>query len=438
VVDKHAALQTRLAVASQERAALAERRAALIVPPSAALASMRQLDKELAAARGALDVGFVVTVNQKRSLNIAVRKDTEPAVSASTDKALEIEANSEVELTIEDLASVLIRGGRREAQETARALEERWNREVLPHFAAAGVSGLASLDAKVVEAQELDSAIKTRDTEITSLGVQIAPLAASAESLQQALNRLENCRVALGGVAMESLSTDLDKLGADPVGGLRRLRERLSKEADSARRISSAAATAFTLAEERASSLGTLLAAGIAKRDLARISFPDGVDGALAAGRSRLASAAGEVQNAMAELTSLEKTMALQKARVEEAVSGARSRCEKAKLATDAAQATRDEARTAHAAQVGNLSALTKLRDAENLGAAETRLLEATARYEALPVPERPVTGDEVSSARSAQSGLALELDKVERDVHRSGQRVSATRFGLQVVHVEG
>lgn len=419
-VDKHSSLRTRRAAVLEERAALAERRAALTVPVPTALVSMRRLAQELAAARGALDVGFIVTVNPKRSVNIAIRKDGASTDSISAKKPLEIEASTEVELTIEDLASVFIRGGRRETQEKVLELEKRWKREVAPHLASSGAADLAALEAKVVEAQDLDAAIKAKDTESESLRTQMDPLAGAADTLRQALERLENCRVALGGVAMEPLSADLDKLGADPGGGLRKLRQQLSKATDSARSTASEAVTASTLAEERVSNLAALLAAAIAKRDLALSSFPDGVASALASGRSDLASATAEEQNDRAELASLDQTMASQKARVEEAVSGARRLCEKAKTALDAAQVRLGESMTTHAAQVGQLTALTKLRDAEDFGGAEAGLREATGRYEALPIPERAVTKEEVSGARTTEASLKSELDEIERDIHRA------------------
>ena len=69
-------------------------------------------------------------------------------MSPRTRQPVDIEARAEVELGIGDVATVHVRGGRREAQEKARNLEDRWSREVEPHLAAAGVTDLAGLDAK--------------------------------------------------------------------------------------------------------------------------------------------------------------------------------------------------------------------------------------------------------------------------------------------------
>jgi hypothetical protein len=376
-VDRLLDLRFRVDVASKERSVLVERRSPLGIPSSSQLASMRQLANALAAARGALDVGLVLTVTPKRPLDIAIRKDDSASDSVSTAESFEIEANAQVEIDIADLASVRVRGGRREAQEKVRTLEERWNLEVAPHLAAVGTTDLDGLDAKVVEVQELDAHIKAKDIEIESLRSQIEPLTGAEDALRTALDRLDNCRNALGNVAIETLSADLDTLGADTVAGLRRRRQQLSKVRETARSLSAEATKAYTLAEERARNLRSLLEAAVERRDLVLRSFPEGVAAALAAARSDHASANADAQSATAELASLDKTMALRKARIEEAVAGARSAAEKAQAAHESAQARLTEAMTTRAAQLGRLAELKKLRDAEDLGAAETKLRES-------------------------------------------------------------
>ena len=218
-VDKEAALQGRLGTTSGERAELAEQRSAITVPVHGALGPMRRLATELAAARGALDVGFVVTVSPKGSLDLRVRKDGKKVEAKSTAKPLEIEASAEVEIAIADVATVHVRGGRREAQEKAQALENSWGRDVEPHLVAAGVTDLDGLDAKIAECRELDAGIKAKDAEVESLRAQIAALTGAAEALREASNRAETCRAALGDVQLDTLAADLKALGADPIAG---------------------------------------------------------------------------------------------------------------------------------------------------------------------------------------------------------------------------
>jgi hypothetical protein len=85
-----------------DRAGLARQRAAITVPPPGALGSMRQLANELAAARGAVDVGLVVTVTPTSRLDLRVRKDGEEVEVASDRQPVDIEARAKVELSIGD------------------------------------------------------------------------------------------------------------------------------------------------------------------------------------------------------------------------------------------------------------------------------------------------------------------------------------------------
>jgi chromosome segregation ATPase len=246
-VDKQSELNSRLEMLSRDRERLAGHRAAITVPPPSALGPMRQLANELAAARGALDVGLLATVMPKLPIHLRVRKDGQEVEVASKIQPVDIEAKTDVELDIGDVATVHIRGGRREAQEKARNLENRWSREVEPHLAAAGVTNLAGLDAKSAEARDLDSEVRAKDTELEALRAQIAGLNGAAEALRKATEHAASCRSALGEIDLDSLATDLKNLGGDAVAGLRKRRDKFSKETETARGAANQVANERTL-----------------------------------------------------------------------------------------------------------------------------------------------------------------------------------------------
>jgi hypothetical protein len=419
-VDNEAALRGRLEVTFGERAALAAKRSALAVPSPGALAPMRRLATELATARGTLDVGFVVTVSPKARLDLRVRKDGEKVEAKSSGKPVEIEANTEVEVVIGDVATVHVRGGRREAQERARNLEDRWSQEVEPHLIAAGVVDLDGLDAKIAEAQELDAGMKTEDAEMESLRAQIDALAGVAATLREASNRAAACRASLGDVGLDTLAGDLKALGADAIAGLRKRRQELSKKAEATRANVSQAANTRTLTDERARNSKLALDAAIAARDLAQVAFPEGVDAALAAARAALAAGSAEKETVAAEFASLVRTIEARKKRIDAALSGAREKAIHARVAVETTQEQLTAARTDHALQDGRLIELRKRRAAENLAAAETRHHEATGLHAGLPVPERIVTDDEVIAAKTTAAAMKLELEGIERDIQRA------------------
>jgi DNA repair exonuclease SbcCD ATPase subunit len=419
-VDKQLDLNDRLDTTSRDRARLAAQRAAITVPPPGALGPMRQLSNELAAARGALDVGLVVTVTPTSRLDLRVRKDGEEVDVASDRQPVDIEARAEVELGIGDIATVHVRGGRREAQEIARNLEDRWSREVGPHLAAAGATDLAGLDVKSAEAQELDSGIRAKDAELDSLRAQLAGLDGAAEALREASDRAAARRAALGDTALDTLAGDLKKLGTDAVSGLRNRRQQLSEEAETARGIAHQAANDRTLADERVRHSRLALDAAVAARDGALVAFPDGVDTALTAARSALAAAIKEKVEVAAGFVSLERKIDARKKHIDAALSSARTDAEQAAAEAEAAQAQVTTAKTHHAAEQGRLVELRRQRDAENMAAAEARLHEAVASRDALPVPDRMVSDEEVSAARNAAAAIRLELDRIEREILRA------------------
>lgn len=354
-VDKAVALKDRLEATSRDRGALAGLRASITVPVPSVLGPMRKLANELAAARGALDVGFVVTVAPKAHLNLRVLKDGQEVAPASIAQPVDIEAKAEVQLAIGDIATVLVRGGRREAQEEAKDLEARWSREVEPHLVAAGVADLIGLDAKNVEAQELDAGIKTKDAEMESLGAQIAALGSVAEALRVASERAATCRTALGDTELDTLAADLKALGADATAGLRKRRQQLLGEAEAARTVASQAANDRTLADERTRHSRLALDTAVAARDAALTAFPAGVDAALVAARAALAAGVGEKEQVTAEFACLESAIDARKKRTDEALSGARTKAAQAAMAVEAAQGQVMTVKTKHASDQGRL-----------------------------------------------------------------------------------
>ena len=92
---------------------------------------------------------------------------------------LDIEAAGEVELAIADVATVHVRGGRRQAQENARNLQDRWNEEAVPHLIRARVTDLEGLDARIEEARaggiDVTADQYPYTASATSLGALIPP-----------------------------------------------------------------------------------------------------------------------------------------------------------------------------------------------------------------------------------------------------------------------
>jgi hypothetical protein len=419
-VERHASLHGQLEAGIRQRAELASRRAAINVPAPASLASMRILEHDLAGARGALNVGLVVTVALQRPIDVRVQKDGRSPETTASRELIEFEADSAVDIGIGDLAQVRIRGGRRDARETVRRLEERWGEEVVPHFAASGVADLKGLSARLEETQALDAEMKVKDSELESLRGQLALLAEPAERLSDALGRLETARAGLGGVPLASFTSELSALGSDPITELRGRRHKLATMLENARAVAAKAATDLTLDEERSRAAKASLDAAIAARDAALGRFAGDPASELAAAQAAAAKAAAEQATVAAEMDSFERIIAEQAARIEAAVSGARASVAGAQAQLELAEAFRTTMLKAHAAEGGRLEALRQQRESQDLQSAESRYRAASDRHDALPVPAEMVKEADVTAARNAAAAARADLERVVSEIHKT------------------
>jgi DNA repair exonuclease SbcCD ATPase subunit len=418
-VDQLTALQARRAVEVLELETLQGHRATIVIPAADALGPMRRLDSELAGARGALNVGLVVTVTPNRPIAMRVKKDGAAMDPVQSNRGFEVEASTEVDIEIGDVASMRIRGGRREAQERVQSLEERWRDEVAPHLAAANVTDLDGVTAKIAEVQELETNITTKQAVLQSLQLQIDTLTDSPQRLREALDRQNACHGALGDISYETLAQDLTTLGAEPNDGLRSRRQRTSSELQEARSAASRAATAHILAQERARNADSALHVAVLARDAALTPLPQGLVAALSTAQAELAVAVQEQQNVAAELASLESAIRMRSEQIQAAVQGARNLSEQARAQVDSANLQRTRAITEHASQLGRLQELRRQWDCEDLAAAENRLLSAIARHDGLPVPERLVIEAEISAAHTEAADATTNLDATQREIER-------------------
>jgi len=418
-VNRQAALQARSKALSAERAAKAVQRAALKVPAPGVLPAFHRLANDLAAARGALDVGLVVTVTPYGNLDLRVRKDRAKAEPVQAEKLLKIEAKTEVEVAIAEIATVRVRAGRREAQERAQALEDRWAQEVEPLLKAAGVADLETLELKIAESRDLDAAMKAADAELSTLRAQLDTLAGTAQELQDASRRAAIARTTLGSIPLDSLAADIARLGADPIAALRKRQQQLSEGVEAARAAAGQVSTARTLAEERVRTSRVTLDAAIASRDAAP-QFPEGVAAALAAAQKALAAANMESKTIASELAGLEGKIAARKKKRDSAMVASVKAAADARAAVEAAQQLVTASVKEHSTQQGQLIQLRKNRDAEDLVAAMAKRTDAIALHDALPAPDRLVTNDEVIAARENAAALRLDWESLQREMQKA------------------
>jgi hypothetical protein len=409
-VIRRTQLETRFKTTSEERARLVAQRAAIAVAPDRSLASMRRLAEDLAVARGALNVGLIATLTPHRPVELALRTDSGETTSRSTAQPQEIEANTELELTIAGIATIRVQGGRREAQARVAVLEERWKHEVQPHLLAAGVSDLEGLASKVEEARQLDGAIARQEADLRSLEEQISPLSGVEQKLRNETEFAEDLQRALGAADFDRLGAEVTALEPGAATKLTRRGQQFFATLDEARHNANQFRKDRAVAEERARHLEQALHSANASRDLALQPFAQGVDAALAVANAERDHHLKETQSLASKLASLQDKIAAREKRLKAAEQAAQNELHEAFLAVEAAQKKRESAIAERASEEGGLKELRNQRDATNLALAEDTLRQAKQQYDLLPVPSRIVDNDEVIAAQSEVTALQSEL----------------------------
>jgi hypothetical protein len=409
-VTRRTQLETRLKTTSDERSGVVAQRATIVVPPDRSLASMRRLAEDLAAARGALNVGLVATLTPYRPVELTLRTDSGETAFRSTAQPQEIEANAELELTIAGVATIGVQGGRREAQAKVAMLEERWKNEVQPHLSAAAASDLEGLAARIEEARRLDTIIKHHEVDLRALEEQISPLSGTEEKLRNATEFAEALQRTLGDADFEGLSAEVITLEPGAATKLTRRSQQLSAALDEVRQKANQFRKDRDVAEERTRHLEQASHSADASRDLALQSFPQGVEAALTAASAGRDTHIKEMRSLSATLESLQEKIAARDQRLRIAEQSAQNELHQTAIATEAAQKEREKAIAERASEEGGLKELRNQRDATNLALAENKLRQAKEQYDLLPIPSRIVESDEVIAAQTEVAALQSDL----------------------------
>ncbi len=420
-VAKKTALAADLVRLSVERDSLLTRRKRLVVPVAAFLPPLRKLEKDLAGARASLGVGLVATVTPRQArLELRLGRDGIVPISEVITQSLDAEAESELFIGIADVATIQVRGGKPDAREYVRSLEDRWTLEAAPHLTAAGVQDLVGLEEKIEEARDLETQLASLNREINNLQVQTEALAETEVLLREAALRASGVREGLAEGMFESLASELQRMGGDPGVTLRSRRQRASGEVEAARKASADAATAQMLTLERERALRERRDKEKAASDVALSRFPEGLSVAAANAQAALVATKAELLTVTKDLASVHSAQDERARRLDESVRSAREAEVKSRAAVDAAERAHTDALTTQALEGGRLAELRKRLASEDLVAAETTAHSALAASAALPVPERSLVLGELEAARAALATVREDITNIDREIQRS------------------
>ena len=213
------------ALAAQAEAKRAEAKA-LQAPAEAELKRLRQLDEDHRVARAKLAVGLTVDFTPERTgqAELTIDGATRQRRYAASER-LAYQAERELQLTLDGVGTIEVRGGGRDRQREAQAAAERWQAEAAPIFARArldAIEGIDALAAKAESAARLIEEAAKLDSEATQEclrgeGVDDAEHAAAIANAEAEQSRLAIAEWLGAGASLDEVFSRYDGTRSEAV-----------------------------------------------------------------------------------------------------------------------------------------------------------------------------------------------------------------------------
>lgn len=158
--------------------------------------TLRALWNQLQVAQGALASGLSIDVQPLIPFSGSIRVDEEEASSKRFEQPAHHQAEREIEVSVDNLGSFVVRAGRAEAQAEWADLQSRWEEQAGPVLARAGVNGIEPLETMARRAQELRRDIAEGERRLAALEEEAARQQPGAQAETEAMNALEQAEAA--------------------------------------------------------------------------------------------------------------------------------------------------------------------------------------------------------------------------------------------------
>ena len=393
--------------------------AQLDLPDAQEVESLAKLETDLRVAEGKLRVGISVDIRPTRQIPARIRTDDAPGQDTVLTEPISLDATSQLQLTLDDVAEIDIRGGSSDARRDAEALRQSWHERTYSEiFGRLGVTRLADIrdrqrdcDGRREQAEALERDAQTA----ADRAAAAAEAGATAEALDQKVVRLEQ-RI----VSFLSSESDLEEALQ---------RHKSAGEVDEAAledRLKSLKNTLETrknqvgaLEQQLAKDKGILETkeqeALSLERELREVIHTLGEPCAevLQQTATELETLAAQRQEKQQELESLERDMTSGVEQARDAVVAASAAVDSAELKTKEMTTQVEEAQGS--LNSGEVSTRQESVDREDLPAAVSALGELQSKLEALPTLET-----EATDARRTEAGGLVRKAQEQRDEHQS------------------
>jgi DNA repair exonuclease SbcCD ATPase subunit len=176
------------------------------LPTADQFEALRRLAGDLDVAQRTLDVGLMVEINPLASFELKVSRDgATPIVAKRAKKGSTFEAQRELQVTLEGLAELTMRGGKADARAKVEELEARWRREAQPVLEAARAKDLVEIGSISAEHTQHREQLRTFQQELKGFQTQMEQAGDVAEELAEANRQQREREQALVGLDRDAL-----------------------------------------------------------------------------------------------------------------------------------------------------------------------------------------------------------------------------------------
>ena len=407
--------------------------AQLGLPDVQEVESLRTLETRLLVAEGKLRVGISVDIRPRRQITARIRTDGAPFQDAVLTEPASLDASSRLQLTLDDVAEIDIRGGSSAARREAEALRQSWLDRTSEIFRRLGVTQLSHIremqrdcDGRLEQAEALERDAQTAADRAKTR----AAAGALAEALDRTVVRLEQRMV-----SFLSSENDLEEAlrrfeSADEVDEaaledrLKALRETLESRKKQVEVIDRQLAKDKGVLETKEQEVVAL------ERELREASDTLGepCTEVLQQTGTELETLAAQRQEKQQDLESIERDQTSEVEQARHAVAAAEAAIERAELSTKQWTTQAEEAQGTLDRLTGEVSTRQEVADGEDLPAALALLAGLQSKLEAIPKPETEVAEADrieadglVGDTTDQRDQLQSELQKAEGALQQVG-----------------
>ena len=387
--------------------------------------SLATLQTNLQVAEAKLQVGISVDIRPSRQIAARIRIDDAPTQDRVLTEPTSLDASSELQLMLDEVCEIDIRGGSSEVRQEAKDLRQTWHEHTSQLFERLGVTELADIREKQRECNKIleQAEALEREAQSATAGAHAAAKAGSTlEQLDKTVERLEQRMVSSlsGKKGVEEVMQQYASAGESDEAALEQERDSLKVA------VSERTAGARALEQQLAKDEGVL---ETKKQELVSqerelragseaLSHPWAV--VLEQTDEELEKLGSERQEKQQELESLEHDVTSELDNARGAVQQASAAVEStelttAKLTTQAEDAQRDLDRL-----TGEVTTRRELVDAEDLQGVQAAFTELQHRLKLLSSPGTDVTDAQRTEGDGLVQDATDQSDGVQADVQKA------------------